>query len=238
MGRNTTVPADKITVNLARQVRAGIDHDLVDEYARLDKEGVELPRVDLFVKPDSQPVEYILVDGDARVEACHKNKKADAIPATVHEGTPEDAVLFAVQANATHGRQRSPADKRKAVKLLMDQPGWAAKSDRAIADQCKVSHHVVAQVREELKANTDGKRVNKKGRSFTAKKKRKKGAVLFEFTEPIKSLGNLLKTVDDVVEVYPDEKKSGDYRLVKQAGDKFFELFQAWSKRLMKIKPD
>jgi transposase-like protein len=234
--RNTTIPLDSITVNLARLVRAGLDPADVDEYARLEKEEkIELPRIDVFKKPDTSPVEYILVDGDARCEARRKNKQTE-VAATVHEGSPGDAILFAVGvANATHGRQRTPADKRKAVKLVLEQPEHANKTSREVARLCGgISHHIVEQVREEL-GDKGGERVDKRGRKVAAKKRKKKNAVLFDFTAVEKEIGHIVKSVDDVIEVYEEEAKRGDYRLVKQAADQLFKAWTKWAKKILKV---
>lgn len=230
---NATIPIDRITVNLARLVRAGIDPEFVDEYARLDKEGVELPRVRVFKKEDTSPVEYILVDGDTRVEALKKNKKTD-IQVTVYEGSAGDALLAAAAANADHGRPRSAADKRKAIRLVLEQPEHAKKTSRQIAALCGgLSHHLVEEVRADM-GGKDDERTDKRGRKVKAKK-RKKSAVLFDFSVIEKEIGHVAKSIDDVLEVYPDEAKKGDHRLVKQAADKLFELWTGWSKTILQV---
>lgn len=232
---NATIDIDKITVNFARLVRAGVDPEKIDEYARLMKEeNVEFPRVDVFKKPDTSPVEYILVEGDARTEA-HKKIKKGQIAATVHEGTAEEAMDFALKANATHGEQRSNKDKEKVIKLALEQPHLAKLTSRELGRRCgNISHHFVERVRAEL-GGKDAERTDKRGRKVKAKKRKKKSAVLFDFAAIEKEIGHVAKSVDDVIEVYEAEAKSGDHRLVKQAADKLFELWTAWAKKILQV---
>jgi hypothetical protein len=239
--RNATVPASSITVNLSRSVRAHTDQATLEEYARLDREGVELPRIDVFRKPGSSPVEYVLADGSHRLEAWLRNKKTE-VPVTIHDGPIAEAVLFAAQANAKHGLPRSPADKRRAVRLLLEQASWSVKSDRQIAEACLVSHHLVADVRAEANNGQAGrrspgagqaaatKRVNKRGKEFTVAKK--KGTILFDFAGFTKQIGAIAKGIEDIAELYPEEKKCGDYRLVRQAAETLFERYNAWQKKI------
>ena len=65
----------------------------------------------------------------------------------VHAGTCRDAILFSVGANAAHAMKRTPADKRKAVKTLLEDSEWQKWNDHEIARQCKVSHTFVASLR-------------------------------------------------------------------------------------------
>lgn len=58
------------------------------------------------------------------------------------------AAWFAAGSNAEHGLRRSNADKRAAVALALGHS--PALSDRAIAEHCRVSHPLVAEVRKEL----------------------------------------------------------------------------------------
>jgi hypothetical protein len=61
--------------------------------------------------------------------------------------------LFSVGANAKHGLKRSPEDKRRAVQKLLADEEWVARSDRWIAEVCKVSHTFVADLRRETTGN-------------------------------------------------------------------------------------
>jgi hypothetical protein len=68
----------------------------------------------------------------------------------VHQGTARDALLFALGSNTTHGLRRTPADKRRAVEVMLRDEEWAKWSDREIARLCDLSHAFVSGVRREL----------------------------------------------------------------------------------------
>jgi chromosome segregation ATPase len=51
-------------------------------------------------------------------------------------------------ANSEHGLQRTNADKRKVVEAAIAHPRLQGKSNREIADICKVSHSFVAAIRD------------------------------------------------------------------------------------------
>jgi len=87
-------------------------------------------------------------------------------------GTKKDAALLSASANKDNGRQRTPKEKRKAVKrVLRMQQDWAS---RKIAQFVGVSNKFVCNVRDELVA--DGtlqpvqKVIGKDGKAQTAKK--------------------------------------------------------------------
>jgi hypothetical protein len=136
---------ETINTNGGSQARAALCADAVAEFAEAMQLGADFPPVILFQDGSS----FWLADGFHRVTAA-KQAGLDTILAEVREGTLRDAILFAVGANAEHGLRRSNADKRKAVTMLLADEQWAAKSDRAIAEQCRVSHKLVADVRAEI----------------------------------------------------------------------------------------
>ena len=84
----------------------------------------------------------------ARVSAGQRRPGAD-LGAVIHEGTQRDAVLFSVGANATHRRQRTNADKRKAVLTLLADAEWSGWSAREIARRCAVHPSYVDKLRAE-----------------------------------------------------------------------------------------
>lgn len=124
------------------QVRARIDGDAVNDYAR--------------ALPDLPPVEvcwdgaeYWLTDGFHRVAAHHQVGSLQ-VDALIREGTKRDAVLRACSANGGHGVRRTNHDKRNAVKVMLCDDEWSTWTDRAIAEHCAVSHPFVSQMRRAL----------------------------------------------------------------------------------------
>ena len=65
----------------------------------------------------------------------------------VRTGSLRDTILHSVGANATHGLRRTNADKRRAVRLLLEDAEWSGWSDNAIAKACHVHHSFVGKLR-------------------------------------------------------------------------------------------
>lgn len=116
------------------QIRRGIDRDVVAEYAEAMKDGTEFPPVVVFGR--------LLADGFHRVEAA-KALGLGEIAAEVREGGFEDALRYALGANAAHGLRRSNADKRHALEIawLNREKLFGGKdpSKRELAAVCGVS---------------------------------------------------------------------------------------------------
>lgn len=144
-----SVPIDDIIVI---QTRIRLNPDVVAEYtALIGPDGASpLPPITLFCDPKDGVLRC--PDGHHRIEA-HKAAKLSEIRAHVEDGSEEQATLHAVGANATHGLPRSCEDKRNAVSLLLELPGWAEQSSRAIATQCGVSHVFVEKMRRDHAAS-------------------------------------------------------------------------------------
>lgn len=130
---------DEIRIDGGTQPRAGIDTAYIADLAeRLDG----LPPIDVFF--DGK--DHWAADGFHRYHA-HRKAEKKTIPCNIHKGTQRDAILFSVGANNAHGLRRTNADKRRAVETLLGDKEWGKRSDRWIADQCKVSNHLVAEIR-------------------------------------------------------------------------------------------
>lgn len=80
---------------------------------------------------------------------AHKQAKRSHIEAEVFQGTVRDAILFSVGCNEKNSLQRTLADRRHAVSILLDDEEWGAWSASAIAEKCKVDRGLVAQMRVE-----------------------------------------------------------------------------------------
>jgi hypothetical protein len=90
----------------------------------------------------------------------------------VHRGTRQEAIRFAIQANGTHGQPLTNRDKRRAVKMVLEMsPG---DSDHRIAQWCKVSHTLVANIRRQLATVAScAKRTGRDGKARRLPKTRK-----------------------------------------------------------------
>ncbi len=115
------------------QARVEMHPETVHDYARDMLDGAVFPPI--IVHHDG--ADYWLADGYHRVEAARKIDR-ETIDAKIQEGTARDAILYGIGANATHGRHRNQADKRRAVEKLLKDPEWVRWSDRKIAETAKV----------------------------------------------------------------------------------------------------
>lgn len=108
----------------------------------------------------NDPVEIVsdgetnwLVDGFHRYYA-YKNNHRLVIPCHITEGNLRDAILASVSANSQHlALPRKPADRRKAIITMLNDPEWAKWSDHAIAKQAGSTHPTVAKIRNEQLVN-------------------------------------------------------------------------------------
>src|SRR5690606_18541278 len=128
----------------------GYDEKLVAQYAEAMKDGAVFPPVVVF----ADGAKYYLADGFHRVGAA-KALKRKTIEAQIHEpingeSPQRSAILYAVGANDTHGRNRTAEDKRRAVETLLKDPEWSKWTDREIARQCRVSREFVNRHRTRL----------------------------------------------------------------------------------------
>lgn len=112
------------------QVRCAMNKDVVAEYAEAMKEGAKFPPVIVFrtnEKPeateDNPLVEkkegqesFYLADGYHRVDAAREAGRIE-IEAEIRDGGYNEALRFALQANAMHGLRLTNADKRRALDL-------------------------------------------------------------------------------------------------------------------------
>lgn len=164
---------ESITVDKALQPRVNLNSDAIADYKDVIFEGGELPPLDLVQDGET----YYLVDGFHRLSA-YKKLGILEVPANIRAGSREDAILFAIGANRTHGLRRSNPDKRRAVEMalgLMTTKGvnW---TDTHIAELAGVSSMFVGNVRKELIPETktaerttpDGKTITPVGRGRKA----------------------------------------------------------------------
>ncbi|HEX7379724.1 MAG TPA: hypothetical protein VF278_21550 [Pirellulales bacterium] len=95
--------------------------------------------------------DYWLADGFHRLHArLQLPSEQPTIDCQVHEGSLRDAILLAVQANATHGLRRTNQDKRRAVETILADEEWSQKSTRWVAKTCGVGQGLVEDVRRQL----------------------------------------------------------------------------------------
>lgn len=156
----TLVAIDSIRLDGGTQPRSTIFFDTVEEYVEgMGRGDIFPPLVTYYDGTD-----YWLADGFHRHHAA-RGLGLTAVECDVHQGTRRDAILFAVGANSQHGRPRTNDDKRRAVRLLLDDVEWSGWSDREIARRCRVDHKTVAALR--AKPTTEGFPSEPEPRTYT-----------------------------------------------------------------------
>jgi hypothetical protein len=129
-----------------------VDTATVEEYAEAMESGSSaFPPVRVFRLPDTR---LVPVDGWHRIGAA-KRLRAQKMYAKIRPGSWADAVEAAAASNTRHGLKRTNADKRKAVQILLELPKWAEASNGEIARHCRVSDHLVADVRASFSRGSD-----------------------------------------------------------------------------------
>ena len=137
------IELSKIRIDGGTQPRAELNQETVADYAEAYKSGAILPAVTLFFDGS----EYWLADGFHRFFGAKAAGKK-SIAEDITPGTLRDAILYSLSANSKHGLKRSNADKRKAVKTLLDDAEWSKWSSNEIAKRCAVSNHFVDDLRK------------------------------------------------------------------------------------------
>lgn len=159
-----------ITVSSGTQVRERINEDVVENYAERMREGAEFPPVVLF----SDGTQTVIGDGYHRVCAATREGFID-IEADVRTGTLQDALWYALGANASNAAQMTPQDKRHAVEMALR--AFPAKTQAEIAEQVKCSQWLVSSTQKEFIANNKltipETRTGKDGKQYPTTKTRK-----------------------------------------------------------------
>lgn len=132
------------------QSRAETNHDLVDEYAAMMRDGVQFDAAQ-GVRDQSEQV-YVF-DGLHRGEAA----RLAGLPllVEVQPGTRQDAEWLALTANQKHGLRRSRADKQRIVRQALLHPYGVNLSNSEISRHCGVSDKTVARIRREMELSSE-----------------------------------------------------------------------------------
>ncbi len=162
------VNINSITLDAGTQSRQQTNQVTIDDYQRQMEDeqwNWEFEPLPLLFTDGNN---YYPGDGHHRILAAMTVR--EDIFAEVRQGTLRDAIFYSCQANRFHGLQRSRADKRNQVELLLCDLEWQIMSDRAIAEHCGVSAPFVGNIRHELvksgTVNIFSQRTDKKGRTI------------------------------------------------------------------------
>ena len=157
-----------IVFDAGTQARVKTDIKTCESYIEAMQNGDTFPPLDVF--SDGTSDSYILADGFHRLQSHISFRPNELIRCKVHFGTLSDARIFAARPNAAHGLRRTSEDKRKAVKIVLQEPACEDWSNRRIAEHVQVSEFFVRTVRKELDhaaiQSQVVKRVGKDGKKY------------------------------------------------------------------------
>ena len=150
------VPIKSLRLDPRCQLRADIRQSIIQDYHDVLEEELEaakaaerdpvwpFPPLDVFWRVAGP---NLVADGWHRTKAAQIAKWPNPIPCVVHDGDLRDAILWAANANSTHGIRRSNEDKRKTIITLLHDREWRKWSSNEIARRCNVSASLVEIVR-------------------------------------------------------------------------------------------
>ena len=133
--------------------RAGIDKTTVAIYAASFD---QLPPIDVFWIEDRDG--WWLVDGWHRYGAAHELGLA-YLEANEHQGTFDDALEFAYDANLKHGKPLTLGERKDAAKLKLRR--HTERSNVWIAQECGLSDPTIGTLRDELESTSKIERLDK-----------------------------------------------------------------------------
>lgn len=163
------LPPSELQAQRDCQVRAAMNETVIAEYIDLYKRNTVFPPLVVFSPNGKGP--FLIADGYHRHAAALKSG-VKLVLCEIYTGGPSDCLRFALGANATHGLQRTDADKRRAITLALAQ--WPRLSSREVARLCQVSDWLVNQVRDSetpkpKEESEPEKRTGKDGKAYPVK---------------------------------------------------------------------
>lgn len=220
---------EEITLDPDLQIRANLNMDTITDYAYAMQEGAKFPPIKVF---DDGEKKY-LVNGWHR---WHGSKKAGfaTIEVEIVKGTKRDALEYACGANHDNGLQRTIEDKRRAVMIMFNDMEWAERSDREIARTCKVSHQLVAKIRNEIGAQTK-ERIAKNGNKVKVKERKKEDVATSQGTEGDVAELKIQELADALIQAN-EEKTALEDRLSLQVLDATEEEKERLSQTLDELR--
>lgn len=241
--REETLNPAELMVDPRLQFRVRMSEEAIAEYgATLKERPLDMPPLRAVRIEDGR---VIVWDGFHTYYGALHNK-LPGIRVWVRKGTPDDAILLAAGANATHGIPRTAADRRKAIRAILGHPEFGRFSNVRIGEVCRVDEKLVREVRKDwdqeqadreaaAQAKAEGKptppkakpapRVGRDGKLQAATKKRKaSGKPKFRLADFRKPFGQVVRAVDDLYRGYglvgedgKTIKRDADYRKIEAA---------------------
>jgi ParB-like chromosome segregation protein Spo0J len=170
-------------------------HPLANKFPLMEGDDLFKLADDILVNGLHEPITLYqgkILDGRNRYRACKELKTFKFVPAHFRElPSGLDPLAFVISANI-HRRHLTAEQKRDLLAtLIMSDP---SKSNRQIAEQAKVSHHTVGEVREGLEATgqlaqlgattgKDGKKRKTKGKGGGGRKRKASEKVMITYAQ-------------------------------------------------------
>ena len=146
--RPVPIKLDKLTADSKYQLRVSEDTSAIKDLASAYADGETVPPIEVVDTAD----ELIIVDGFHRYAAAIK-ADLDSIECVVTLGTEREAFTLSLGANSNNkALKRTNDDKRKAVVVALTCTDFKTKSNRDIANICKVSPGLVDKIVKELES--------------------------------------------------------------------------------------
>lgn len=210
----TSVQISEIRTDGDTQNRCELDRDLVREYSRAMHDGAKFPPMLVFFDGTN----YWLADGFHRHAACVDVGLA-FVDAEVREGSLREAQLYSFSANASQGKRRTNADKRKAVMAMLADAEWCQWSNREIAKACQVPPNMVDQIRNKSSLPLSGSEKPAE-RTYTTKhgtEAKMKTSKIGKKANPVKDALEAGEITPEQADAIANKPKSIQAKLVEQA---------------------
>ena len=132
-----------LVLDAGTQVRAEMDQETIEEYAKAYKAKAHFPAIHVFVDGNK----YLVADGFHRAMAAEK-AGLKTIEAELYSGSRSDCLKFALSCNASHGLRRTNADKHKAVEIALVE--FPELTNAKISIICAVGDDLVSEIRKAM----------------------------------------------------------------------------------------
>jgi hypothetical protein len=146
------------------QSRASLNTGVIEEYAELALEGIELPPIRVWFDGAS----YWLTDGFHRIAAAERAHR-ETVRVELFRGSLSDAQWDSYRANAVHGLRRTSEDLKLIVTRALAHERAMNFSNRELARHLHVSEKTIRRLREHLSAAhaADERVAVRNGREYT-----------------------------------------------------------------------
>jgi len=147
---------DQVRSDGGTQSRAGLDMDVVMDYADQMENGAHFPPIIVFYDGTT----YWLADGFHRLEARRQGGMTN-IAADIRQGDRRDALRYSLGANDKHGLPRNAQDYRRAYQCAVDndlcKPDDTAAVQKLLNCSRRWSQTLTREAREQAKSERDRK---------------------------------------------------------------------------------